>query len=106
MLRTALSWVRPTRLVPFGHETNDPVRLVVALAARDRGAHTAALAALAHLLADPDAVQGLGDAPDPESPAQTRPGPPAWHHHPVFGPVPPPRIRPGRTPPLRPPCTT
>ncbi|SHN32120.1 PTS sugar transporter subunit IIA [Streptomyces yunnanensis] len=66
-LRTALSWVRLARPVEFGHESNDPVSLVVALAARDQGAHTAALAALARLLANPDISRALREAPDPAS---------------------------------------
>ncbi|MFE7317270.1 PTS sugar transporter subunit IIA [Streptomyces sp. NPDC057555] len=67
VLRTALSWVRPAAPVDFGHETNDPVHLVVALAARDRSAHTAALAALARLLADPGTARALREAPDAEA---------------------------------------
>ncbi|UZJ33792.1 PTS sugar transporter subunit IIA [Streptomyces endophytica] len=67
VLRTGLSWVRLSRPVEFGHETNDPVTLVVGLAAQDADAHTAALAALAKLLADPATAQALQDAADPEA---------------------------------------
>ncbi|GAA2094378.1 PTS sugar transporter subunit IIA [Streptomyces albiaxialis] len=67
VLRTGMSWVRLEEPVEFGHEANDPVTLVVALAARDAGAHTAAMAALARLLANPDTEQGLREAPTPEA---------------------------------------
>ncbi|MFG3254722.1 PTS sugar transporter subunit IIA [Streptomyces sp. NPDC048172] len=67
VLRTGMSWVRLTEPVEFGHEANDPVTLVVALAARDSGAHTAAMAGLARLLANPDTEQGLREAPTPEA---------------------------------------
>ena len=51
--RTALSFVRLAAPVPFGHAANDPVTLVMALAAADSSAHQGALAALAGVLADP-----------------------------------------------------
>ncbi|MGW3012589.1 PTS sugar transporter subunit IIA [Streptomyces sp. NPDC001219] len=67
VLRTGLSWVRLEAPVEFGHEAHDPVRLVVALAAADSGAHTAAMAALARLLADPATERTLWEAADPEA---------------------------------------
>jgi PTS system ascorbate-specific IIA component len=39
--------------VAFGHPENDPVTMVVALAALDSSAHIQALAALAGAIADP-----------------------------------------------------
>ncbi|MFD9287591.1 PTS sugar transporter subunit IIA [Streptomyces sp. ADI93-02] len=66
VLRTGMSWVRLAQPVPFGHESNDPVRLVVALAASDSEAHTAALSALARVLADPDSNRALEQASSPE----------------------------------------
>ncbi|MFF8311992.1 PTS sugar transporter subunit IIA [Streptomyces lydicus] len=72
MLRTALSWVRLAEPVEFGHEANDPVRLVVALAARDAAAHTDAMAALARLLADPATTRALAGS---ARPGGTAPGP-------------------------------
>ncbi|MEJ8650853.1 PTS sugar transporter subunit IIA [Streptomyces sp. MS1.AVA.3] len=66
VLRTGMSWVRLQQPVEFGHESNDPVHLVVGLAAEDSGAHTAAMAALAQLLADPATGQALQDATDAE----------------------------------------
>ncbi|RAJ68917.1 PTS system ascorbate-specific IIA component [Streptomyces sp. Amel2xB2] len=67
VLRTGMSWVRLARPVEFGHETNDPVDLVVGLAAEDKGAHQAALAELARLLADPATERALREASGPEA---------------------------------------
>lgn len=67
VLRTGMSWVRLEVPVNFGHETNDPVRLVVALAATDSAAHTQAMASLARLLSRPQTVQDLDVAPTAES---------------------------------------
>ncbi|MFG2532548.1 PTS sugar transporter subunit IIA [Streptomyces sp. NPDC048516] len=67
VLRTGMSWVRLAQPVEFGHESNDPVHLVVGLAAEDSGAHTAAMAALAQLLADPATAQALQDAAGPDA---------------------------------------
>ncbi|MEU6330739.1 PTS sugar transporter subunit IIA [Streptomyces sp. NPDC047049] len=64
--RTGMSWVRLAQPVEFGHESNDPVHLVVGLAAEDSGAHTAAMAALARLLAGPATAQALQDAAGPD----------------------------------------
>ncbi|MET7933053.1 PTS sugar transporter subunit IIA [Streptomyces sp. NPDC005322] len=67
VLKTGMSWVRLAEPVEFGHESNDPVTLVVALAAQDSGAHTAAMGSLARLLGDPDTAAALGSAPTPEA---------------------------------------
>ncbi|WP_206610414.1 PTS sugar transporter subunit IIA [Actinomyces wuliandei] len=64
--RTALSYVRLTSPVAFGHETNDPVRVVMALAAADGTAHLRALADLAAILADPQRRHRLENATTPE----------------------------------------
>ena len=76
--RTGMSWVRLATPVAFGHKTNDPVNLVVALAAADDGAHSTAMADLAKVVgskakraeldaaatpADVLAVLGLNGAP-------------------------------------------
>lgn len=52
VLRTGLSWVALAEPVAFGHPENDPVSLVVGLAARDESGHIDALAILADLLSD------------------------------------------------------
>lgn len=64
--RTALSFVRLAAPIPFGHEANDPVTLVMALAAADASAHQAALAALAGVLADPQGRRALETAATPQ----------------------------------------
>ncbi|MCB0948160.1 MAG: PTS sugar transporter subunit IIA [Mycobacterium sp.] len=64
--RTGMSWVRLAQPVAFGHKTNDPVHLVVALAATDTGAHNTAMAELAKLLGNPDKSAALDSAGTPE----------------------------------------
>ncbi|MGP5364875.1 PTS sugar transporter subunit IIA [Brachybacterium tyrofermentans] len=65
VLRTALSFVRLAEPIPFGNAANDPVTLVMALAAADSSAHQAALAALAGVLADPAGRRALDSASTP-----------------------------------------
>lgn len=65
--RTGMAWVRLSEPVVFGHETNDPVDLVVALAAEDPSQHTSAMAALARLLGDPDTEAALRRADTPQA---------------------------------------
>lgn len=48
---TSLSWVRLDKPVEFGHDSNDPVDLVVAFAARNDSEHLQAMKQLAKLLA-------------------------------------------------------
>lgn len=80
--RTGMSWVRLAQPVAFGHKTNDPVTLVVALAATDDGAHATAMAELARVVGNPatrsaldaalrpaDVLAVLGGAGAPERPA-------------------------------------
>lgn len=62
---TGMSWIRLADPVVFGHKTNDPVTLVVALAATDAGAHTAAMAQLAKVLGDPARRAALDSASTP-----------------------------------------
>ncbi|MFF3645223.1 PTS sugar transporter subunit IIA [Streptomyces sp. NPDC002564] len=81
VLRTGMSWVRLAAPVAFGHDTNDPVELVVGLAAKDASEHTAAMGALARLLADPGTARALREATTPaqvhallgDGPAPARP---------------------------------
>jgi ascorbate PTS system EIIA or EIIAB component len=63
--RTGMSWVRLATPVEFGHRSNDPVTLVVALAAQDSDAHQAAMAELAKLLADQEKRAALDTASSP-----------------------------------------
>ncbi|MBW5421112.1 PTS sugar transporter [Streptomyces sp. BG9H] len=67
VLATGMSWVRLAAPVEFGHEANDPVDLVVGLAAKDASEHTAAMGALARLLADPDTARALREAATPQA---------------------------------------
>lgn len=60
--RTALSFVRLAEPVAFGSAANDPVTLVMALAAADSSQHQAALAGLAGVLADPQGRRRLDEA--------------------------------------------
>jgi PTS system ascorbate-specific IIA component len=57
--RAGLSLVTLEQPVAFGHEANDPVRLVVGLAAPEQRAHVDALATLAALLADEASREAL-----------------------------------------------
>ncbi len=63
--RTGMSWVRLATPVKFGHTSNDPVRLVVALAATDATAHTSAMAELAKVIGDPTRSAALDSAQTP-----------------------------------------
>ncbi|MBU3749804.1 MAG: PTS sugar transporter [Mycobacterium sp.] len=63
--RTGMSWVRLDQPVAFGHSTNDPVGLVVALAAIDDGAHAAAMAELAKVVGSPAKRSALDAATGP-----------------------------------------
>lgn len=65
--RTGFAIVTLAEPVAFGHETNDPVRLVVGLAAPDDTGHVDALATLADFLADEERQRALLIAPDPSS---------------------------------------
>lgn len=65
--RTALSFVRLAEPVVFGHETNDPVTIVMGLAAVDSSAHQGALAQLAGVLAEPASRAALDTADSPEA---------------------------------------
>lgn len=57
--QTAISWLRLEQPVSFGHPKNDPVDLVVALAAHADTAHTAAMKDLAQLLGDKQRREAL-----------------------------------------------
>lgn len=59
VLRTAISVATLREPVTFGHQANDPVRLVVALAPVDKHAHLSALQQIAQRLGDREVVDGL-----------------------------------------------
>lgn len=62
--RTGLSWLRLAHPVEFGHRSNDPVELVVAMAATDTKAHQAAMAQLAKVVSNKATMQRLREARD------------------------------------------
>ncbi|GMA42256.1 PTS sugar transporter subunit IIA [Mobilicoccus caccae] len=64
--RTGMSVVRLASPVTFGHDTNDPVTLVVALAAADDDSHRKAMASLAGLIAQPDRRAAMDEAATPQ----------------------------------------
>ena len=61
---TGFSWVRLAQPVRFGHPENDPVELVIGLAALDDTAHIKGLAVLANLLDDDNRRAALMAATD------------------------------------------
>ncbi len=60
--RTGMSWVRLASPVEFGSRANDPVTLVVALAATDSSTHQQAMASLATVLTDTELRASLDEA--------------------------------------------
>ncbi|MFC6715820.1 PTS sugar transporter subunit IIA [Branchiibius cervicis] len=66
VLSTGMSLVRLKEPVPFGHPKNDPVWLVIGLAATDENSHIDVMAALASALGRPDSLQLLREAKTPE----------------------------------------
>ncbi len=62
--RAALSLVTLLEPVEFGHRDNDPVRLVIGLAAPDDEGHVSALATLAEFLSEEPRREALFDARD------------------------------------------
>lgn len=64
--RAGISLVTLTEPVAFGHRTNDPVGLVVGLAAADEEGHVTALSTLAEFLADEQRQAALFGAADRE----------------------------------------
>ena len=65
VLKTGISWVSLAHPVPFGNKANDPVRLVVGLAALDHESHLDLMASLAEVLADQIVLQAAIAAPAP-----------------------------------------
>lgn len=64
---TGLSFLRLSEPVEFGHKSNDPVQLVMALASVDSKAHQKALASLARVLGNPERRRALDTATSPEA---------------------------------------
>jgi ascorbate PTS system EIIA or EIIAB component len=68
--RAAISLVTLLEPVEFGHRENDPVRLVIGLAAVDEEGHITALSTLAEFLSDQTRREGLFKAADAAEVAQ------------------------------------
>lgn len=64
VLHAGISLVTLREPVAFGHQANDPVRLVIGLAAVDEEGHVTALSTLAELLSDETRREGLIGATD------------------------------------------
>jgi len=65
VLKAAISWVNLATPVEFGNQANDPVRLVVGLAAPDHDSHIDLMSALAAVLAEPDVLDAAIRADTP-----------------------------------------
>ncbi|MFF2029877.1 PTS sugar transporter subunit IIA [Arthrobacter sp. NPDC058192] len=66
VLKGGLSWVSLEAPVEFGHSSNDPVSLVIGLAALDHTAHIEVLKAVAGVLSDKEARAELEAAATPD----------------------------------------
>lgn len=64
VLKTGISWVSLATPVEFGHSSNDPVRLIVGLAAVDHDSHLATMSNLAGVLSGD--IDRLLEATTPE----------------------------------------
>ena len=65
VLRAGLSWVTLDEPVSFGHKKNDPVSLVIGLAAPDHEGHLEMMQALAGVLMNADLLAALKAADSP-----------------------------------------
>ncbi|MBC9226028.1 PTS sugar transporter subunit IIA [Aeromicrobium sp. 636] len=63
--RAGISWLQLAEPIEFGHEKNDPVWLVVALAALDHDGHIGLMSSLAAVLGDTELLDTLRDADSP-----------------------------------------
>ncbi len=70
VFRTGLSLATLATPVEFGSKKNDPVRLVIGLAALDHSSHLEVMSALAKLLSDQEKVAELLAANDPAQVSQ------------------------------------
>lgn len=58
-LKTAMGLAILRDPVPFGNKANDPVRLVITLAAPSNAQHIKALSRMVELLSDPESARGI-----------------------------------------------
>lgn len=66
VLRTGMSWLSLDEPVQFGHDKNDPVKIVLGLASHGHEEHLAALQLVAALATDPTRMDALEAATTPE----------------------------------------
>ncbi|NMA86709.1 MAG: PTS sugar transporter subunit IIA [Tissierellia bacterium] len=64
--RTSIAMVTLKEPLNFGHDKNDPVKLILALAAKDNEAHLETLANLMEILGDEDKLSKIMDSQSPE----------------------------------------
>ncbi|SKC84859.1 PTS sugar transporter subunit IIA [Maledivibacter halophilus] len=64
--KSAISIITLDKGINFGHEKNDPVKLVIALAAVDNEAHIEALAKLMEVLGDSDTLDNIFSSKSPQ----------------------------------------
>ncbi len=63
--RGGIAWLQLAEPVEFGHQKNDPVWLVVALAALDHDGHIELMSSLAAVLSDTDLLESVRAADTP-----------------------------------------
>lgn len=66
VMNTGLSLITLAEPIEFGHQSNDPVRLVIGMSAVDHDSHLSMLAELSALLSDVETVNILLNAVDTE----------------------------------------
>jgi len=66
VLKNGISWVSLARPVKFGNKANDPVRLVIGLAAQNHDSHIEIMSALADVLADQSRLEAAMQADSPK----------------------------------------
>jgi len=71
VLKNGISWVSLAKPVPFGNVANDPVSLVIGLAALNHDDHLDIMAALAELLQDGDTLTTAIGAKTPQEVRET-----------------------------------
>ncbi len=64
--KTGISIITLENPVNFGHEKNDPINLVIALAAADNKAHIEALSSLMTILGDDEKLENILNSKTPE----------------------------------------
>jgi len=61
-IKTSLSLITLSNPIPFGNEDNDPVKVVIALAAKDHKSHIQGLSELAMLMSNDNVINDIFNA--------------------------------------------